>query len=83
MKIIKNITLEILAFLTLFLSFEILKKPFNSIEWSFGVGLVYLGNYILVEIFQNIFKVVFKNLQIYIALHLYNYTWHPSQYSYN
>lgn len=68
LKSIKNITFEILAFLTLFLSLEILKKPLNSTGWIFGVGLVYLGNYVLVEIFQNIFKVEKKNNIIPILL---------------
>lgn len=57
MKIVKNIIFEFLAFIALFLSFEILKNRFNSIEWILGVGLVYLGVYILVEVFQKVFKV--------------------------
>lgn len=70
MKMIKSITFEILAFIALFLSFEILKKPFNSIGWIFGVGLVYLGVYILVEVFQKSFKTKREDNLIPILLKL-------------
>lgn len=70
MKIVKNIIFEFLAFIALFLSFEILKNRFDSIEWILGVGLVYLGVYILVEVFQKIFKVKREDNLIPVLLKL-------------
>lgn len=70
MKIVKNIIFEFLAFIALFLSFEILKNRFNSIEWILGVGLVYLGVYILVEVFQKVFKVKREDNLVPILLKL-------------
>lgn len=70
MKSIKNITFEILAFISLFLSLGTLKNRFDSIEWILGVGLVYLGVYILVDVFQKNFKVKSEDNLVPILLKL-------------
>lgn len=61
MKNIKIISFEIIAFISLFLSFEFFKKSSFEITYLLGVILLYLGTYILVEVFQKILKVKTEN----------------------
>lgn len=76
MRVLKNILFEILAFISLFLSLEIMKTKFNSIEWILGIGLLYFGNYILIEVFQKNFKIETKNnlLPIFLKILVPFYT---------
>lgn len=65
---VKNIGIEIIAFIGMIISFKILNLQQNSILLIGGVGLIYLSNYLIVSIFENIFKVQKENNIIPILL---------------
>lgn len=65
---VTNISLEIIAFMGMIISLKILNTQTNPLLLVGGVGLIYLSNYLIVNLFENIFKVQKENNIIPILL---------------